>query len=487
MMNDTLLISASVDEGDVLRSITKESFFSFVKEFWDVIIPEKPIYNWHMKYLCNELQIIAERVFEGLPKAYDMPINISPGTTKSSICSVFLPAWIWTIMQNASIIVGSYTYDLARDLALKNRDVVTSEKYMDTYPFVRIRQDQSAKSEFMNTKRGRRIAVGVGGSIMGKHGDFIIIDDPLDPQAAVSEAKLNTANKWMSSTLSTRKKDKAITPTILIMQRLHQNDPTANMIERAKQAARIEGGEPKIKHICLPAELTKRVSPASLRRKYKSGLMDPIRLSRKVLNEQKAEGDYHYSSQFLQWPIPAGGLMFQTEKIQIAVAPRHWKMVLRFWDNAATAGGKGAFTSGVKMGRDEHDIYWILDVKRKRLGTGEREKLKRRTAELDGKDVWVGLEQEPGSGGKDQVYSSVKNLAGFRIKVVIPSGDKVTRADPYSVQVNYGNVRMVEAEWNNTYLNELEFFPESRYKDQVDASSGAFNLLAKGVRVVRAI
>ncbi len=236
-----VLASLEAEEYDLVRSITKESLYEFVREFWDTIIPEEPVWNWHIKYLCDELQKVAERVFKGLPKEYDVIINIAPGSTKSIICSIMFPAWIWTRMQRAGIICGSYTHLLALDLALKNRDIVTSDKYMATFPYVRLRQDQKSKSEFMNTKRGRRVSVGVGGSITGKHGDFIIVDDPLNPQEAVSETALNTANKWMSSTLSTRKKDKAITPTILIMQRLHQNDPTASMIERAEEAARISG------------------------------------------------------------------------------------------------------------------------------------------------------------------------------------------------------------------------------------------------------
>ncbi len=216
--------------------------------------------------------------------------------------------------------------------------------------------------------------------------------------------------------------------------------------------------------------------------------MDPIRGSRQVLNEAKAEGDYHYSGQFLQWPIPAGGLMFQTEKIEIMVPPgKHWKQRMRFWDNAATKGGKGAYSVGVEIGRYEDNSYWVLDVVRKRLGTAEREAMKKRTAAADGIDVWIGLEQEPGSGGKDQVDNTIRNLAGYKVRAERPTGDKTTRAIPYSVQVNQGNVKMVPGEWNTAYLNELEFFPESTYKDQVDASSGAFNFLAVGKKRVGAI
>ncbi len=480
-----LLAMTNINEGELIRSITRESFYEFVKEFWDTIIPEEPVWNWHIEYLCNEAQKVCERMFRGEDKEYDLVINVSPGSTKSTIFSVMLPAWVWTRKQSATIICGSYTKELSMDLSLKGRDVITSEKYMAAYPFVRLRKDQKAKSEFMNTKRGKRISVGVDGSITGKHADIIIIDDPLDPKKAISETSLKTANTWMTDTLSTRMKDKAVTPTILIMQRLHQNDCSANMIEKAKEHAKLEkemgmgDGKVRIKHICLPAEITDKIKPRSLKAKYVDGLMDPIRLSRKVLLGYQAKGAYMYAGQFLQYPVPAGGLMFDTSKIKLGIPTKHWKQVIRFWDNAATGGGKGAFTAGGRMGLDDQGRYWILDMIRKRLGTAEREELKKRTAEIDGVKCWIGLEQEPGSGGKDQVFNTVKALAGFVIKTDKVTGDKVTRADPFSVQVNYGNVYMVKAEWNTALLNELEFFPESTYKDQVDCLSGAFNILAK--------
>jgi len=487
--DNELLATTYIDEYELIRSLTKESFYIFVQEFWDTIIPEAPVWNWHIEYLCNEAQIVCERMFKGLPKDYDLVVNVSPGSTKSTILSVMLPAWVWTRKQSATIIAGSYTKDLAMDLALKSRDIILSEKYMQVYPFVRMRQDQKAKSEFMNTKRGKRISIGVGGSIIGKHADLIIVDDPLDPQAAVSETSLKTANTWMNDTLSTRKKDKAITPTILIMQRLHQNDPSANMITKAEEHAKLQkkmgmgDGTIMIKHICLPAEITDKLKPKSLKSKYIDGLMDPIRLSREILLGYRAKGGYMYAGQFLQWPVPAGGLMFDTSKIQIMTPPvRHWQKRIRFWDNAATAGG-GCFTVGTLMGLDEHDRYWVLDVQRFQLGTAAREEKKKQMALMDGRDVWIGLEQEPGSGGKDQVVNTVKMLAGYRIHVNKVSQDKVVRADPFSVQVNYGNVYMAPGEWNQAYLNELEFFPESTYKDQVDTSSGGFNFLSVKQRV----
>ncbi len=386
-------------------------------------------------------------------------------------------------MPSARIIGGSHTLiPLAVDLSRKTRDIIRSEKYQNCFSDIKIRKDQDTKTYFMNTKGGSRYAVSVGGSVVGMHGHFLIIDDPVDPNKALSELELKNANTWMTDTLPTRKVEKAITPTILIMQRLHQNDCTNNMIETIERKKRIQGGELELKHICLPAEVTDKIKPTNLKKYYKDGLMDPIRLPRAVLNEQQAQGEYSYAGQFLQWPVPLGGGMFKTVKIHIETEiPTIWIKRCRFWDKAGTEGGKGAFTVGLEMGWDRDKRWWVLDIQRGRWGTYEREKRIKQIAILDGQGIPIAVEQEPGSGGKESAENTVRNLAGWAVSIDKPSGSdssKELRAEPFSVQVNGGNVYMKKADWNLDYLTELSFFPYSKFKDQVDASSGAFNQMA---------
>jgi len=473
-------------ESNLIASICRKSFYEFVKEFWSVACTETPIWNWHIKYLCDEFQKAAELVFQNKPREYDMVINVSPGSTKSIIFSIMAPAWIWTRMKHAVIITGSYGNTLALKLSLKSRDILKSEKYQQCFPEIVLRKDQDTKSLYMNKSKGEKITCTVGGGIVGSHGNFILIDDPLNPKEASSELELAAANNWMAYTLPARKKDLSVCLTVLIMQRLHQDDCSGSMIERIKTAQRTsirehaEDTNLKLKHICLPAELTDNIKPKSLSKYYKNGLMNPIRHSKSVLLEKQSAGEYSYAGQFLQNPIPAGGGMFKTERITIDVPPTKWLQKIRFWDKAGTAGGTGAYTVGLLMGIDREKRFWILDVIRGRWDSAAREKIIKQTAIIDGREVKIGIEQEPGSGGKESAENTVKNLAGFRVTVDKPSGShssKVERADPYSSQVNGNNVSMKEAEWNKEYIDELAFFPLGKYKDQVDGSSGAFNKL----------
>ena len=468
----------TVDEAQLVASICRESFFEFVKEFWDEVIPETYVHNWHIEYLCHELQYAVERVFKGLPKENDIVINISPGSTKSTIATVMLPAWTWTRMPSLRTIGGSHGAALAVNLSRLNRSVIKCDKYRQCFPDILLNRDQDAKSHFVNTQGGSRYAVGVGGSVVGMHGHLLIVDDPIDPQGAISEIEIDTANRWMDETLATRKVDKDVALTILIMQRLHQNDPTANMLEKTE----------RVKHICIPAEVSDEINPPHLIEFYKQGLMDPVRLSREALKEfEKKLGQYGYAGQFGQHPVPLGGGMFKTDKLVIIDAePNDMKFWIRSWDFAATQGG-GAFSAGVKIGVDKKNRVIIANCARGQWGTDIREGMTKTTAALDGRQIHILLEQEPGSAGKDQALASVRNLLGYNVHVQRPTGDKAHRADPLSVQVNNVNVCLVRGNWNADFVDEMKFFPLSKYKDQIDAASAGFNYLVGGRQRVGAL
>jgi len=461
-------------EHNLVRSIVRESYYEFVREFIDTVMVEEPVWNWHIKVMCDEFQHMMEKVFRNEPRDGDSVINVSPGSTKSITMSVLSTPWVWTRMPTAKGIFGSYAYDLSLDLSLKARDCVTSPKYQEYFPEVRLRSDQSAKGYFANTLGGYRYSTAVKGNVTGRHGHFIVVDDPIDPNQAFSETDLDSANRWLQHTLPSRKVNKAVAPTFLIMQRLHEDDPTGLFLRR-----------PGVRHICLPAELTENVKPERLRRYYKKGLMDPVRLPRSVLRQcERDMTEYAYAGQFLQDPAPPEGGMFKVDRLLSAPMAPNFTRLVRFWDKAGTSGG-GAYTVGVLMGKDDLGTYWVADVIRVRVDSARREELILRTAMRDGRNVVIGLEQEGGSGGKQSAEQTTRMLSGYKVKVIKvgkSEGDKIDRADPFSSQVNAGNVTLLDRPWNADYRLELKHFPNSKYKDQVDASSGAFSLLAGGRR-----
>lgn len=480
----------------VQRAIYLSSFLEFFRDAWKTIVSEELKMNWHIKLMCDELQACAEKVALEEYPGYDYLIfNVPPGSTKSAVISRVFPVWCWVRWYWFRFITGSYASPLALELAEDSRDIIQSPWFQKYFPEIQLKQDKQSKSNFKlvkivhdATNKGRRgkelrgggrISTSVGGGSTGFHGTILIVDDPLDPRRALSDVELKKANRWMSETLPSRKTNKAINPIILVMQRLHPIDCTAHILEKART------GKVKVRHICLPASIEnekvrKLVHPQALIKKYQNNLLDPVRLNRKTLNKQKIElGQYGYSAQMDQNPTPVGTGMFDVDQLTIIdqlPAEVNFVQTVRYWDKAATDQA-GAYTAGVKIVKLRNGRYIIMDVRRGQWATNKREAIIQNTAHGDGVHVRIYMEQEPGSGGKDSVKSSIRGLEGYAAYADRPSGNKVYRADPFSVAVNNGLVQVLRGSWNHDYIEELRMFPFGQYKDQVDASSGAYSQL----------
>jgi predicted phage terminase large subunit-like protein len=200
-------------------------------------------------------------------------------------------------------------------------------------------------------------------------------------------------------------------------------------------------------------------------------------------------GQFAYPGQYLMKPVLPGGNMFKVDmfanRIINPIDEINYSQVVRYHDKAGTLKG-GKFSVGVKMGMRKvgNQIeFHVIDVTRGQWEAAERERRIKTTAQLDGRRVRIGIEQEPGSGGKESAQSTVTNLLGFIVQVDRPVGNKVARADAFATQVNSGNVYLVRGPWNAAYIQELSLFWFGPYSDQVDASSGAFQMLVGRRRI----
>lgn len=154
--------------------------------------------------------------------------------------------------------------------------------------------------------------------------------------------------------------------------------------------------------------------------------------------------------------------------------------IVRYWDLAATE--KNEFndpdwTVGVKLGRDTAGGYYLLDMVRGRANPGDVERLLLNTATQDGKKVRIGFGQDPGQAGKSQALHLVRSLSGFTVLPAPESGDKLTRFGPFSSQCRAGNVKVLRGLWNDELFRVLEGFPDLAHDDEVDACSGALEML----------
>lgn len=474
----------------------RKYFKDFVNEFW----PEIPgagtlLWNWHLDVLCDELQTVAERVFANQPKLYDLIINISPGTSKSSIGSILFHPWTWTRAPHLRHINASHTDSLVLDLASKARFVIESDKYKRYFPEVGLRSDKNAVGDYANTAGGERKSCTVAGKTpTGRHAHILIVDDPIDPKKALSEAEQKTAADFMTQVLPSRKvrTEVDLAVTVTIMQRMGLNDPTDVLIKTAKRE-----GATKIRRVCLPAELSDDVRPKAYAKRYIDGLMDPVRLPRHVLNDFRARlGEYGYAGQFMQSPIPIKGGMFKPEFFsqRCKAAPYHAERRVRFWDRASTRDG-GCNSVGILMSYAQGNYYvehmekgqWEPDERNERMKAAA---LRDRGRYAPHNEPLIAVEREGGSSGRDAWKGVARALAGFNVKEITVTGAKDLRAEPWAAQCAAKNVYLVEdanTPWDiEAFIQEhLLFRPEpgkrlGRMKDIVDACSGGFNELLSG-------
>lgn len=456
-----------------LAELCRRSFFRFVQEFWGEIIPEKPVWNWHIPYLCDELQTLALRVVRREPKLYDLVINIPPGSTKSTLATVMFPVWCWTIDDSLRFITASYSIDLSLEHAEYSRDIIRSDKFKRLFPEIEIKKDKDLKTNYKTSGKGQRYSTSVGGTVTGIHSHITTVDDPLNPKQAASPVSLKTANEFIGKTLSSRKVDKAITPIVLIMQRLHENDPTGVWL--SKKADRI-------KHICLPAEESDRVQPEELREKYVDGLLDPVRITRDNIEEAKVDlGSYGHAGQYEQAPAPKDGgifkkLWFGSCNWTEFEAASHGHRVT--WDVLLD----GAYTEEKKNDPSGFLVFCKIGatfyVRMASSVWKEQPDLERHipvfaAANGYGKSSVIAI--EPKANGLSTAQNMKKRST---LNIVIdapPEKDKISRARDVSAVVEAGRVILIDGPWNEEYITQVATFPNAKHDEYVDLTCMMIN------------
>lgn len=186
------------------------------------------------------------------------------------------------------------------------------------------------------------------------------------------------------------------------------------------------------------------------------------------------------------WKIKAAkGLFFPRSALPplLDEVPNDVTKWVRGWDLAATdtdEGGDPAFTASVLLGKRKDGTYVIANATNDRLKAEKVRNLVKQCAVSDKakyKRVRIRMSIDPGQAGKEQSQSYIKMLAGFSISAVKESGTKEARAEPFAAQWQAGNVSVVAGPWTEALLGQYESFPESKFKDMVDAGSNAFNEL----------
>lgn len=393
-----------------------------------------------------------------------------PRHGKSVLTSHYFPAWYLLTYPERTVILTSYEADFAAKWGRKVRDTVTKWGGTEAYR-ISVREDSKAANRWEIVGHGGGMeTAGAGGAILGKGAHLFIIDDPVkNADEALSPVYRQKVWDWYLSTAETRLEPGAC--VVVTQQRWHTEDLGGRL-------AAEQPGDWKMVSLPALAEENDPLDPPRL----PGEALWPERYDEAELQRRQKNAPRWFAAQYQQKPLNLeGGFFRNLESIRIidaAPTPDQFTRRIRAWDLASTEAQSGAdpdWTAGVLIGKHKDGTFWILDVKRARLGPQGVRNLIRQTAELDGKSIPIRIEREGGASGKIAAHSIVTNeLAGWGAYAVSPKGNKQERAEPWGAQIEAGNVRAVKCENLNALLEEHRGFPTVTHDDLVDSCSLAF-------------
>jgi hypothetical protein len=285
--------------------------------------------NWHVDAMAWHLTQCSKRHIKRLL------ITLPPRHLKSICASVAFPAWLLGLDPTTRIICASYSENLAGKHALDCRSVMESEWYRRIFPGSRISREKNQELNFLTTSQGFRYSTSVGGSLTGRGGSVLIIDDPIKPEDAMSDNRRSAINEWYERTLYSRLDNKRSDLIVLIMQRLHIEDLAGHVLQK----------EPWV-HLNLPAiadnEHRIAIGPGLFHTMYPGEVLHDARESLADLERIRATiGSFNFSAQYQQSPIPLEGEIVKWPWFLLydQLPPRkEGSLIIQSWDVAAKAG-----------------------------------------------------------------------------------------------------------------------------------------------------
>jgi len=393
-------------------------------------------------------------------------INAPPRYLKSVIISVAWPAFMLGHDPTKRVIVVSYGSDLAIKHANDFRQIVTALWYRRLFPGTRISRTKNTEFEVVTTQNGFRLATSVDGTLTGRGGDVLIIDDPLKPLDALSDSKRERVNNWYRNTVVSRLDDKREGAIVIVMQRLHADDLSGMLLRTSSDwtLLRLPAIAEQEEMIQIGADQyhTRRVGDVLYPEGEPQSVLDTLR---------SQMGSETFAAQYQQAPIPPGGVMIQRDWIrrydQLPTRTSSCR-VIQSWDTASKEGAHNSF-SVCTTWLYHAKKYYLMDVLRDRF---DYPTLRARAiAHAHEYKPHIILIEDAGVG--TGLVTELRN-AGLSAIAVKPEHDKQTRMSIQSGKFESGRVLFPnQASGLADLETELLAFPNGLYDDQVDSISQA--------------
>jgi predicted phage terminase large subunit-like protein len=321
--------------------------------------------------------------------------------------------------------------------------------------------------EFITTRQGYRLATSNGGVLTGRGADIILIDDPLKPEEALSDARRQAANEWYDHTLYSRLNDKRHGAIVIIMQRLHEDDLVGHVLAQepwdvVRFPAIAEADEVhEIETILEPRTFTRRLGEALHPEREPLDTLDRIR---------RTIGEYNFAGQYQQSPAPWGGGLVKKEWFKFYAEkdrPESFDRIVQSWDTANKATELSDFSVCTTWGIKGKNLY-LLGVLRKRLEYPDLKRAVREQQRLFNANVVLIEDKASGT----QLIQELIVDGCYAVTKYKPECDKIMRLHAQTAVIENGFVYVPEtAPWLAEYLHEMTVFPKGKHDDQVDSTA----------------
>jgi predicted phage terminase large subunit-like protein len=451
------------------RAILRNDFYTFAKRAFLELNPQVLfIENLYIEFVAAALEACRRG------KIRRLIINLPPRSLKSHLASIAFPAFLLGHDPSAEIICASYGQSLADKLSLDCRNLMNSRFYRRTFP-TRLAPYKQSLQEFATSQKGSRLATSVQGVLTGRGAGYLILDDVLRPDEALSESQRKAVNDWYDHTLYSRLNNKQ-TGCIIIMQRLHEDDLVGHVLEQEdwevlRLPAIAEEDEAYEIESIFGSKIFYRVA---------GEVLDPIREPLHVLDRiRKSIGSYNFAGQYQQSPSPLGGGMVKQEWFQRytpGAEPRKFDLVIQSWDTANKDTELADPSVCTTWGKRGNRIY-LLNVYCRRVDYPD---LKRAIKEQRARfppDVILIEDKASGT----QLVQELIREGVYGVTRYVPKDHKIMRLHSVTSVIENGYVYLpTEASWLDSYLREMLTFPKGKNDDQVDSTSQALDWIKQG-------
>src|SRR5262245_24388027 len=408
-------------------TLYRNHFGAFAYAAFRALYPRMPLVpNWHIDAICYRL----EQMVLGASRRR-LVLNAPPRSLKSFLVSIAFPAWLLGCSPAAKILGASYAEDLAHKFSRECRALLETRFFKRVFPSTRLNPKKISEEEFETTERGSRLAVSTGGSLTGRGGGVLIVDDPSKADDAFSQLALTAAYDWFRNTALSRLDDPRNSLVIVAMQRLHVDDLSGKLIEQGWPVLSI----PAVAY--EPVDYA--VGPNEFYRRSLGGVLQSDRDSYEIFDDLCRQlGSHVFAAQYQQNPTPPDGNMIKRDWLgRYSGSPdrSNFRRVVLSCDPAGKSGVRNDYTAICVAGIGKDTTCSLLQVTRGHWTIRQMLEVILALATHWKPDVSVIEDTSTGMG-------LIQLLQEHRVKVVgrRPKDDKETRFARHQARFEVGRV-----------------------------------------------